>query len=61
MSIKSVANKPFFEKYTIDVVGRVSDSIELNGKHFNAAQIESSLIKKHTWLSWLPNFAHSFQ
>ncbi|WP_230952096.1 phenylacetate--CoA ligase family protein [Xylella fastidiosa] len=45
VSIKSVANKPFFEKYTIDVVGRVSDSIELNGKHFNAAQIESSLIK----------------
>jgi len=45
VSIKTTANKSLFDRYTIDVVGRVRDSVELNGKYFTAAQIESSLIK----------------
>ena len=45
VSIKTIYNRPLFDRYTIDVVGRVRDSVELNGKHFTAAQIESSLIK----------------
>ena len=45
VSIKTTANKPLFDKYKIDVVGRVRDSVELNDNYFTAAQIESSLIK----------------
>ncbi|WP_341659699.1 AMP-binding protein [Vibrio sp.] len=45
VSIRSKTDKPLFEKYEIEVVGRVKDSVKLNNSYFTAAQIESSLIK----------------